>query len=232
MTTIREFFLREGAAGWRLKLALFALAGFWIGLSYYVPQLIDSGERHVMVPFAWERGIPFQPWWTLVYQSIFVVLPAFYLLLEKRRDVLALAFGLMGTALIDGILFTLFPTFIVRPELPDGVDGFLYQWLIVKLDGPVNLIPSQHAAMAMIACMAGFRLPRYPWLKPASVLWLGLLLYSTLAVKQHVAFDLLPGCVVGALTFWLAGWLLEKAKAARPGFVLEPAVVPVENERD
>jgi hypothetical protein len=193
-----------------LKWILVAVAGGWIALSYYLPQLVEVGPRRTMVPMAWEHGIPFQPWWTLVYQSIFVVLPAFYFLQGKRREVLVMAGALMLTALVDGSCFILFPTAIDRPEMPGGLSGWLYEWLIVRPDKPANLIPSQHAAMAVIACLAGFRFPGQSWMGWAGLAWLGFLLYSTLAVKQHVFLDLPPGCLVGLLSFLAADRWMKK----------------------
>ncbi len=112
--------------------------------------------------------------------------------------------------------FVFFPVPGPRPVAPDNF--WLYQRLIL-IDRPYNSFPSLHAACAVYAVLfAAYascdtsrpHLRRF--LLSLAWLWVGLILYSTIATRQHFALDLPAGMFLG----WLAQWLLVSRTSRTP----------------
>ena len=78
--------------------------------------------------------------------------------------------------------------------------------MLQGVDAAGNACPSLHVATALFTALWLQRLllalavPR--WLRVANALWLLLIVYSTLAIKQHVVLDALAGAALGALFAW------------------------------
>jgi membrane-associated phospholipid phosphatase len=71
------------------------------------------------------------------------------------------------------------------------------------VDAPGNALPSLHVATALFTALWIQRLLREIGapadLRHLNWLWLALIVYSTLATKQHLALDVLAGGALGAL---------------------------------
>src|SRR5262249_23463839 len=78
--------------------------------------------------------------------------------------------------------------------------------ILRRVDSTGNACPSMHVAAAVFTVirvhdvLARAYAPR--WLKWVNVLWCLLIVYSTLAVKQHVVLDAVAGALLGALFGW------------------------------
>lgn len=175
---------------WRIdagaKLGLHAGVSLWIMLCYFPPQIWPVHEPHVLA----SNGLPFHPWWAVVYQSIFLLHTAAIWCVRDAHASwnyvreLGLAFA-AGAA-----VFWLWPTRVIRPEH----DSWCYEWLIVRVDGPGNAFPSLHAAMGLLGVL--HLSSRWPAWRAALWSWLGFMLVSTLLTHQHVWQDLAAGLVL------------------------------------
>ncbi len=157
------------------------------------------------VPLVWlDRAIPFQPRWVWVYLSLYLLNPVAPLLARSGQDLLRYARGILFLFASGLACFLLFPVAGPRPFAPEG--EWLYNRLIA-LDRPYNSFPSLHAACAVYAVLfatyastdssrPGLR----KFLLCCAWLWVGLILYSTIATRQHFALDLPPGIFLA----WLA----------------------------
>ena len=150
--------------------------------------------------------ITFQPTALVAYVSLwlYVSLPAG--LMPSLRQLLA--YGLwVGALCAAGLaIFYAFPTAVPRPQLPVGValpPGFA---LLQGVDAAGNACPSLHVATAVFsACWIDWLLRRLhaPWLPRAlNGLWVLLIVYSTMAIKQHVALDVVGGTLLALLFVW------------------------------
>jgi membrane-associated phospholipid phosphatase len=157
------------------------------------------------VPANWfDHAIPFQPRWVWAYLSLYLLNPIGPLLTRSRKDLLRYACGVLFLFVIGCMCFFMFPVAGPRPAAPEGY--WLYGRLIL-VDRSYNSFPSLHAACAIYAVLyatyasadssrPGLR----KLLLSLTWLWAGLILYSTIATRQHFAIDLLPGIFLG----WLA----------------------------
>ena len=110
--------------------------------------------------------------------------------------------GGIGALCLSGLLiFAFFPTTVPYVFSDWFIDPSLT--LLRRLDAPGNAWPSLHVATAIFTAMCLHRLlrglgcPR--WAKAANWAWCVLIIYSTMAIKQHVLWDVLAGIVLGLL---------------------------------
>ena len=166
------------------------------------------------LPVTWlDKVIPFDPVWVWAYLSLYLLMPIAPLLTRSREDLLRYTRGVLFYFAIGLICFALFPSPGPRPLPPH--EAWLYNGLI-SIDRPYNSIPSLHATCAVFAVLyAGYasretnrRRLRLALLGVAW-LWVGLILYSTVATRQHFAVDLLPGIILGVVAF---RWAIAKPR--------------------
>ncbi len=191
----------------RLKIVMLLTLPVAVTAGYLAVQravVLPNGR----VPLTWfDRVIPFQPRWVWVYLSLYLLNPIGPLFARSREDLLRYARGILFFFVCGFVCFVVFPVPGPRPLAADAF--WLYQRLIL-IDRPCNSFPSLHAACAVYAVLfaayASSDTSR-PHLRrsPLSLawLWVGLILYSTIATRQHFAIDLPAGMFLG----WLAQWL-------------------------
>jgi membrane-associated phospholipid phosphatase len=192
-------------AHWQLKLLLTITLNlaFWGGYSFL--------GRHVFFPIrtppqTWfDHAIPFQPVpWAWVYLSQFLFVSTLPWLLGTREG---LRRYVRGLAFICGVSFSIFlfcPVAAPRPADAAAIGAM--RWIICY-DGIFNAFPSLHAAFLVYLAALGWRIFRgsLPWpVAAGAVLWAGLILYATIATRQHYAVDLVAGGAIGYLADWLA----------------------------
>lgn len=150
--------------------------------------------------------VSFQPAALPIYVSLwlYVGIPAG--LMPTVRQLVA--YGLwIGALCLAGLLcFYVFPTAVPRPPLP--VDLALHPGfaLLQGVDAAGNACPSLHVATALFSAFWIERLLRQlktPWpLRALNAVWLLLIVYSTLAIKQHVVLDVAGGTLLALLFVW------------------------------
>jgi len=169
------------------------------------------------VPLNWlDHAIPFKPHWVWAYLSLYLLNPVGPLLTRSRKDLRRYTGGILFFFVCGFLCFVLLPVAGPRPATADGY--WLYNQLIF-VDRAYNSFPSLHAACAVYAVLyatyasvdssrPGLRkvLLSFAWL------WVGLILYSTIATRQHFAIDLLPGIFLG----WLAQCLFLRRRSREP----------------
>lgn len=201
---LRRYFLLK-AVGTTVFISLFFVGYFHVLRS-------TAGQAAVMPLTFVDDLVGFQPAALYAYVSLWLYVglpPAVMLGLREL-----LAYGAWAAALcLTGLAcFWFWPT-AVPPYAIDAVRHPGYQ-LIQGLDAAGNACPSLHVATAAFSAVwldrllleigtgARMRLANWGWF--AAIAW------STMATKQHVALDVLAGCVLGICFALLSLW-------ARPG---------------
>ena len=189
-------------------------------MAYFDLLRHPSGPVTTMPLTAVDRWIGFQPWALPLYLSLWVYVCAPAMIMESRRELVRFGIGISAVCLVGLLIFYLWPTQV--PSMQAQYAGHPAFDLLRGMDAAGNACPSLHVASAVFAALWFDRvLPamglgrRARWL---SWLWCGLIVYSTMAIKQHVLIDVVCGLLLG----W-AGAVLARG----PALAASPADSPV-----
>ena len=187
-----------------LKVFLFIALPTVLTVAYFTIQRTIIFPTRSM-PLSWfDRAIPFQSGWVCVYVSLYLLNPIGPLFTRSRTDLFRYTRGILFLFVSGLFCFLLFP---VAGPRPTGTQGpWLYDHLIL-VDRAYNSFPSLHAACAVYAVLYAAYASgdsSRPMLRKVFLglawLWVALILYSTVATRQHFAIDLPPGIFLA----WLA----------------------------
>jgi membrane-associated phospholipid phosphatase len=185
-----------------LKLILLLTVPTITTAAYLVAQrVIEFPVR--TVPLTWiDRAIPFDPRWVWGYVSLYLLMPIAPLLARQSADLWRYTRGMLLCFAIGIVCFVLIP--VAGPRPTGTPDHWLYGQLIL-IDRSYNAFPSLHAACAAYAVVYGQIVSRdstHPRLRIALLAlawcWVAIILYSTIATRQHYLLDLVPGVLLGA----------------------------------
>jgi membrane-associated phospholipid phosphatase len=169
--------------------------------------------------------IPFQPLalWPYVSLWLYVGIPP--ALQTSVRNLLL--YGLwVGSLSLTGLLcFYLWPTAV--PPLMQQIDPELTREggmaLLRGMDAAGNACPSMHVASAVFSAAWTRRMLAQAgapgWTQAVNAVWLLLICWSTVAIRQHVVLDVLAGALLGAL---FAAASLRATAPRGPGMAGQP----------
>jgi membrane-associated phospholipid phosphatase len=168
-----------------------------------------------------DRLVPFQPAALALYVSLWVYAPLAPALLRTGREMWSYAAAAVALSLAGFAVFFLWPTTVPKPEVypsPVGPVSFLK-----AVDASGNAFPSLHVAFAVFSALWIGRLLREMdaggLARALNWAWCIGIIYSTLAIRQHVALDALSGAALGAA----AAALHMRILRGRPGGAPAPA---------
>lgn len=173
-----------------------------------------------VMPVTWlDHVIAFNPYALVIYLSLWIYVPIAPIAIADKRKLYALGWEAGGVAIVGLGIFLFFPTMI--PALP--IDWARYPGFefLKTVDAAGNACPSLHVAFAVFTALRFDETLRE--LRARAVLhvvnwaWALGIVYSTLAIKQHVAVDAYAGTllgVVGGQLHWTR-WFSRPATAAR-----------------
>lgn len=149
---------------------------------------------------ALDRLIDFQPWSLLPYASLWLYVSLAPMFLYGWRELRPYLGAITLLSCVGLGIFYFWPTAVPDPD----VDWTRYPSVafLKSVDAAGNACPSLHVAFAVLTALwmqrllSGMGAPRA--LQVVNVLWCLTILYSTLAIKQHVALDLYAGALLGA----------------------------------
>lgn len=214
-------------AHWLLKM-LGTTAGITAFMWLYFLLLLNPQFPVTIMPLTpLDRWIGFEPWTLIPYASLWLyisLVPALLLRAEFAPYLRAVA--LLSVAGLG--IFLLFPTAVPAP----AIDWTRYPTVqfLKSVDASGNACPSLHVAFSVLTAIWLNRLLRHvgaPRALPlANAGWCLLIVYSTLATKQHVAVDAATGALLGA-TVAFACLRSTRWSSARQASVLEPTPLDV-----
>jgi membrane-associated phospholipid phosphatase len=152
--------------------------------------------------FAWERYIPFVPFFILPYMSIDLFFIAAPFLCREERELRVYAQRMAFAILFAGLCFLLFPLrFAFERPAVDGWLGAIFN-TFRGLDHPYNLVPSMHIALRTILADIYARHTR-GLARLASHVWFSLVGFSTVLTYQHHVMDVVTGFALAGVCFHL-----------------------------
>lgn len=205
---------RRAFALWPLKLIGNTLAtiGFF-PLYFWVMR--HSGEAWVLPLTPIDRLVAFWPALLPVYLSLWVYIALPVLFSRDRRELFAFSLACALMTSIALVVFWFMPTAIPNFAI-DASPGTSLHFL-KTVDSAGNAFPSLHVSFSVFTCIVLARQLRESgapaWLRAFNVAWAVAIVYSTMAVRQHVLIDVLGGLALGlALGFTSR----ERGAAAQP----------------
>jgi membrane-associated phospholipid phosphatase len=173
----------------------------WLFFAGYFHLLKNpTGPPWIMPRTPLDDLIPFQPYALFPYLTLWVYVGVAPGLQRSFLDLLV--YGMWSGALcLAGLgMFYAWPTQV--PPLGLDASGFPGFALLQGVDAPGNACPSMHVAIAIFTALwieqqlrevgvpKGWRVANWGWFCA--------IVYSTLAVKQHVVLDVVAGALLGA----------------------------------
>lgn len=174
-------------------------------VAYFALLRHPNGLVTTMPMTALDRWIGFQPWALPFYLSLWVYVSLPAALMSSRREIVGFGVRIGALCLIGLTVFYVWPTQMP----PYSIDWARHPGFSILrgVDASGNACPSLHVATAVFAAFWLY------WMAPSlgfgarfrrgNILWCAAIVYSTMAVKQHVAVDVLAGAALGASVAWI-----------------------------
>ena len=155
---------------------------------------------------ALDRLIGFEPLALPLYVSLWIyvsILPVFF---EDRQELLHYGRSMTVMCVLGLLIFYFWPTAAPSPD----IDWTQYpdMDILKNADASGNACPSLHVATAIFsgawfhALLRRFGAPL--WVRLSNWVWCAGIVYSTLAIRQHVAVDVAAGLLLGAVAAGLS----------------------------
>lgn len=145
--------------------------------------------------------IPYQPQFLFAYVSLWIYVGAGPGLQRSFSEVAAYALWMAGLCVTGLGIFYFWPTQV--PLLPHGAATLPGFALLHRIDAAGNACPSMHVAAATFTLLRldeVLRSARAPlFLRLINSAWFVFIVYSTLAIKQHMALDVAAGALLGLM---------------------------------
>ena len=160
-----------------------------------------------VMPVIWlDRLISFEPLALPAYLSLWLyvsLLPAFF---ATRPELYRYGLAMTLMCVFGLSIFYFWPTAAPAPDL----DWTQYPEMdfLKNIDASGNALPSLHVATAVFSGVWFHHLLRRfggpLWILMLNWTWCIAIIYSTLAVRQHVTVDVAAGLVLGGVAAWLS----------------------------
>ena len=191
-TRLRTLLLAK-TVGITVAMAAFFTVYFW--LLNHARQPVTTVPRILI-----DRMIGFEPWAVVLYVSLWPYVTLAPALLTSRRELASYAWVAVAMSIVGFGTFILWPTAVPRPDFEVSQHPSLAALKAVDASG--NAFPSLHVAFAVFSAAWLGRLLRSMGAgglaRAANWLWCLGIVYSTMAIRQHVALDALSGAALGA----------------------------------
>ena len=147
--------------------------------------------------------VSFQPWALIPYLSLWLYVGVAPGMQRGFVRLCIYASWCLALSLTGLLIFYFWPTQIPTFSHVSDAPGMA---MLKGVDAAGNACPSMHVAISLFSAIWIERVLRHigapRWLRWGNALWFIAIAYSTLAVRQHVALDVLGGLVLGAVFAW------------------------------
>ncbi|HVW22726.1 MAG TPA: phosphatase PAP2 family protein [Opitutaceae bacterium] len=202
----------------RLKAAGVTIFGAAFFAAYFLTLKYPLFLVTQMPYTALDRAIPFQPHSFWLYASLWVYVVVPPALLKDRSQLVFYGAAASAVAFAGLLIFFFWPTAVPNPDIDWNRFPSLL-WL-KSVDASGNACPSLHAAFAVFSGLWLHRILRQMGapepLKLLNGAWCVAILWSALALKQHVAVDILAGSALGAFMALPRGRRFRARGTGRP----------------
>jgi membrane-associated phospholipid phosphatase len=149
-----------------------------------------------------DEQIPFISSFVIAYYLYIPMLfLPFIMTFRNKKNFLAISTAFLFASLICNIIYMLFQTTIVRPELAPTTIFNQLVLIVYSIDSPLNLFPSEHVTFTVLSLLCLFKINK----KVAYITlpFVILIVLSTLFIKQHHIPDVLAGLVLAFVSYFV-----------------------------
>ncbi len=172
---------------------------FILWLIYFFTNYLNAERTAFNFWISLDNLIPFIPGFVIFYLLYFPLVLFQFFIIKKEKDFINVAKANIFVIIISNIIFLLLPTKIIRPELiVNDFSGFILS-LIYLIDNNVNLFPSLHVSMSLLAFLNIIKFKKNLKFTVLAIFILTTL--STLFIKQHYVIDIIGGLILGFISY-------------------------------
>ena len=188
---------------------MFATMGFTLIFFVGYLYLLKRPAAHVsIIPTTWLDGVvSFQPFALPIYLSLWFYVSLPPALMLTRSEIVAYGIRIAALCLFGLAVFYVWPNAIAPANI--SWEKYPSVAFLKAIDTAGNAFPSLHVATAVFSALWLYwrigRLRLGLGIQLANTLWCVAIVYSTLAIKQHVALDVLAGAVLALMAAWATG---------------------------
>ena len=194
-------FIKKYSHAWVFLYALIYLPWF-----SYLEQHVTSDYYLIHSPF--DDYIPFVEYFIVPYLMwfLFVIIGAGYFFFTNKKGFYKLAAFLITGMTIFLIICTVFPNGLhLRPATfaRDNIFTHIVQY-VYSVDTPTNVLPSIHVFNSMgiaIAVAHSDKLKEKKWIQHLTYILAGLIILSTMFLKQHSVTDVFAALVMAGVIY-------------------------------
>lgn len=170
--------------------------------TYYIPKLITLNSDHHDLSGLFQISVPFIPFFVIFYVLAYAQWFIGYTLIARESKDLCyrILSGEIIAKLISFVIFIIYPTMMVRPEITGtGVFDKLTQ-LLYYIDKPNTLFPSIHCLESWLCFRGSLEMTSIrKWYAPLSFVISALVFLSTIFIGQHIPIDIPAGIIVAEI---------------------------------
>ena len=124
---------------------------------------------------------------------------------NTREEWFRFVFADMTAKVICGVIFILFPTTNVRPDI-DGSGIFdCLMGIIYHLDPPLDLFPSIHCLVSLLSWLGIRKCSSIPrWYRNFTLIFAVMIFASTQFTKQHYLADVIGGIAIALVCYYIS----------------------------
>jgi membrane-associated phospholipid phosphatase len=157
------------------------------------------------IPFITLFIIPYSLWYPFIMSTLL------YLFFKERKEYYRALKSIDIGLLCCYIIYITFQTTVPRPQLIGNDILTKLVGLTYALDEPYNCFPSIHVLTSYLVIKSFYKVNIKNTLLKSIVFFMGgLIIVSTLFVKQHVILDLFSGILLGELMYYITGFINEE----------------------
>jgi membrane-associated phospholipid phosphatase len=195
-TNLRYGILAE--RGWGLTVSLLLIPAI-LGTNL-IYESLNHGPNRIFLQTPLDRALPVVPIFAIPYVSLipFIAVSLVAFLFFRVRVYRSAALTMIIVWFISYAFYFFLQSYIARPQVTgtDPFSGLIRS--IYASDQPYNDFPSLHTSLSTIIAVHWWRVDRRIGV-PAAI-WTGLIVASTVLVKQHYVADVAGGLVLAGLT--------------------------------
>ncbi|KPU27824.1 hypothetical protein TR13x_00195 [Caloranaerobacter sp. TR13] len=182
------------------KYILLILVLIMLKFLYLVINTLNMRKHHLVSHL--DNYIPFISWMVIPYVLwyLYIWITLLYLLIKDKKLFVTHSIAVILGQTISLIIFLLYPTYVIRPEV---VGNDIFSKLIILIytnDNPVNAFPSIHVLQSVLTHMAILNIKDIKKsTKIFSYIFSTMVILSTITIKQHYVIDVVGGYLLATI---------------------------------